>query len=62
MLAKLPLRIEIILLLAIKLLILFFIWKLCFSHPLDKSLVPADIETHVFTPVSLTQKAHHDQS
>jgi len=42
------LRIEIILMLMIKLTILYFLWLFCFSHPVDKSLKPDNISAHLF--------------
>lgn len=54
MLARLSLKHEIILLLLIKLALLFFIWKICFSHPLDKKFSPRDVESHFLNSPVLT--------
>lgn len=43
------LRHEILLALAIKLSLLFGLWMLCFSHPIDKQLTPPMIENHLIT-------------
>ncbi len=48
LLKKISLRFEIIFIIAIKLIILYFLWLLCFSHPIDKALQPTDMATHLF--------------
>ena len=53
MLSKLSLRFEIVLLLLVKAGLLFLIWKFCFSHPVDKSFIPSDVEHHVFASNNL---------
>jgi len=42
---------EIILVLVIKIILLFFIWFFCFSHPPDKRAMPAHTALHVFNIV-----------
>lgn len=31
-----------------KLLIIYGLWAMCFSHPIDKSLTPQNIAAHIF--------------
>jgi hypothetical protein len=49
---------ELLLTLTLKLLILYAIWWLCFSHPLEKHLIPADMVSHLF--ITTPQKVTHD--
>jgi hypothetical protein len=42
------LRIEIILMLAVKLTLLYMLWIICFSCPLDKNLTPENLSNHLF--------------
>jgi len=56
MLSRMPLRFEIMLLLLVKACLLFLIWKLYFSHPIDKNFVPSDVLHHVFSSNNLTEK------
>jgi hypothetical protein len=39
---------EIITMLAIKLTLLYSLWWLCFSHPIDKTLKADNISAHLF--------------
>lgn len=39
---------EIIGMLIAKLLIIYGLWAICFSHPIDKILTPQNIATHIF--------------
>lgn len=43
-----PLSYEIIGMFIIKLLIIYGLWFICFSHPIDKSLTPDNIAVHIF--------------
>ena len=45
---KISLRIEIILMLAVKLTLLYLLWTICFSHPSDKNLTPENLSNHLF--------------
>ncbi len=47
-LKKISLKQEIFLLLTIKLILLYFLWLLCFSHPIDKNLHVPIIAQHLF--------------
>ena len=47
MLGKLSLRNEIIIALAVKLLLLYGLWALCFSHPIEKQMTDRDIQQHI---------------
>jgi hypothetical protein len=49
MLKRFSLRQEIILVVLIKLILLYFLWALCFSHPIDKTLSSADINSHLLS-------------
>lgn len=40
---------EIVLALAIKLVLLYGLWFLCFSHPIDKQLTPMTVSDHLIT-------------
>lgn len=60
MLVKSMLRYEIITLLVVKFVLLFLIWKVCFAHPQDKSIVPNDVTKHLLSSVTLTQRISHD--
>lgn len=44
------LRKEITLLLLIKLILLFILWKTCFAHPIEEHLTNQDVATHILTP------------
>jgi len=52
MLKNFTLRHEIFLLMAIKLTLLYGLWALCFSHPIDQHLQPTDVANHVFHTAS----------
>lgn len=41
-------RFEIITVLILKLLLLWALWLICFSHPIDKNLTPEIISAHLF--------------
>lgn len=56
MLSKLSLQFEVLIILFVKALLLFLIWKLCFSDPIDKNFVPSDVLHHVFSSNNLTEK------
>lgn len=45
---------EVVIMLVIKLALLYGIWAICFSHPIDKNLIPVDISNHIL--------GSHDQS
>lgn len=45
---KYSLRIEITLMLVVKLALLYLLWFFCFSHPIDKSLKSHHISEHIF--------------
>ncbi len=46
------LRHEILMALLIKFLILWGLWALFFSHPIDKTLIPNDIASHLLKPTA----------
>lgn len=50
---KFSLKFEIIFALVIKFLLLFFIWKIFFSHPLDKNLTSHDVGNHIILSTQL---------
>ena len=39
---------EIIVILLVKFTLLFTLWYVCFSHPLDKKMIPANIASHIY--------------
>lgn len=47
MLKKLSLRSEIIIILALKLTLLYGLWALCFSHPIEKHMTDDDVTRHI---------------
>lgn len=38
---------EIIGIVALKIVVLYILWNVCFSHPLDKTLISSDIASHL---------------
>jgi len=46
-LKNVSLKWEIIFSLAVKLALLYIIWKVCFSHPIDESLTPDRVGDHM---------------
>ncbi len=49
MFKRLSLPQEIFLIIAVKLALLYVIWLVCFSHPIDEHLKPSDIRSHLTT-------------
>lgn len=45
---KIKLKQEIFLLLLVKLILLYFLWLFCFSHPLDKGLTAEKIVSYLY--------------
>lgn len=50
------LRLEITVLILIKLFLLFILWKLCFAHPL-RDISAQEINQHFFEPIVIPAKA-----
>lgn len=47
-------RSEVIFCLIIKIVLLYIIWRVCFSHPIDKTLVSSNVGQHILSPVENT--------
>jgi hypothetical protein len=62
MLKRLSLPQEILLMLVIKLTLLYTIWLLFFSHPIDTKLTAPDLSTHLFNSPQIIHIPLKDQN
>jgi len=45
-------RSEVLFCLIVKIVLLYIIWKVCFAHPVDKTLVASEVGQHILTPMN----------
>lgn len=60
MLKRLSLSREIVLMLVVKLSLLYLIWLLFFSHPIDNRLTAPDLSNHLFNSRQIINKQLKD--